>query len=703
MVLEEEKSIETQDTNIPVRVQRLINTPNNFKAGTVANYLENWERLTSNNLVLNVIKGVKVQNVDNIVLPLPRKEIKFNSEEQILIDKEINNFLKKEIIHEVSSTELIDESCISNVFLRPKPDGSYRMILNLKSFNSFITKQHFKMDSLNSVLTLIKKDCYFAKLDLKDAYYSIPIYKDHRKYFRFYFKETLYEFCALPQGYTDSPRLFTKILKVPLSSLRSSGFINSGYLDDIYLQGNTYEECLNNVNTTASMLDSLGFTIHQEKSNFVPSKRMEFLGFIMDSSTMLVYPNRKKVENIQNIGRSTLEKGNITIQQLAELIGHLVSVSPGNTYAPIFYKRLEILRNKALKLSKGRYEETISLPHHIREDILWWIDNVDKYPKNIQPTDYTHEMFTDASLQGYGVSFNNTKTGGLWNSEEKHYHINVLELLAVKYGLFSLCKHLKYEHIHLFSDNSVTVASINKKGSCKNLLNNITRDIWLFCMNRHIMLTVSHIPGKNNTIADHLSRCQKAELEWHLNPRYFKRITEIFGSVNIDLFASRLNYQLKPYVSWQPDPDAFFINAFHLNWQPYFGFCFPPFSIIPRILQKIEREEADILLIVPWWTSQTWFPKLGSLLTNNPVLLPQSKKLLILPTDRDKIHPLHPKLKLVACKLSGKHSKTSTFLKKQQTLYLVHGEKAHQSNMPHIQNNSLSFVVNNKLIRVNRL
>lgn len=53
---------------------------------------------------------------------------------------------------------------------------------------------------------------------------------------------------------------------------------------------------------------------------------------------------------------------------------------------------------------------------------------------------------------------------------------------------------------------------------------------------------------------------------------------------NIDLFASWLNHKLKPFVAYQPDPEAEAINAFSISWKPYLFYAFPPFSIAPLVL-----------------------------------------------------------------------------------------------------------------------
>ena len=94
------------------------------------------------------------------------------------------------------------------------------MILNLKGLNSHIEYHHFKMDSLWSAARLMTPQCYMASLDLKDAYYSVPIADEHRKYLRFYWKGQLFQYTCLPNGLSSAPRYFAIILKPVYSTLR---------------------------------------------------------------------------------------------------------------------------------------------------------------------------------------------------------------------------------------------------------------------------------------------------------------------------------------------------------------------------------------------------------------------------------------------------------------------------------------------------
>ena len=84
-------------------------------------------------------------------------------------------------------------------------------------------------------------------------------------------------------------------------------------------------------------------------------------------------------------------------------------------------------------------------------------------------------------------------------------------------------------------------------------------------------------------------------------------------------------------------------------------YIFPPFNLFPRVLKKLKEEgTVRALVIVPEWTTQTWFPKLEKMRVGDPVHLKPSKTLLVLPSDTTAIHPLYPELSLMACILSGK-------------------------------------------------
>jgi hypothetical protein len=202
------------------------------------------------------------------------------------------------------------------------------------------------------------------------------------------------------------------------------------------------------------------------------------------------------------------------------------------------------------------------------------------------------------------------------------------------------------------------VAYVTNYGGCKSReCNNIAREIWLWAIERNNWLSSSHIPGMTNNCADSLSRKFNPDTEWKLNTDIFNRVihTLVFEP-NIDLFASRLNYQLKPFVSYRPDPESIATDAFSIeNWGVWKFYAFPPFSVICVALQKVLKDKATGIIIVPNWPTQPWYPKLLKMLIKPPMFLSRKMKLLTAPQDHTIVHPLHAKLDLLACLISGQH------------------------------------------------
>lgn len=131
--------------------------------------------------------------------------------------------------------------------MRKKKSGKYSMISNLKGLNKHIEKHHFKMDTLWSAVRLMTPNYFLASIDSKDAYYVVPIAEEHRKYLRFYWQGSLYQYTCMPNELSCAPRCFTKLLKPVYSTLRQHGHLNVGYIDDSYLQGSDTEECMLNI------------------------------------------------------------------------------------------------------------------------------------------------------------------------------------------------------------------------------------------------------------------------------------------------------------------------------------------------------------------------------------------------------------------------------------------------------------------------
>ena len=604
---------------IPTLIAYLVTQTCCFKSGRLAQFVHCWQRITSDTEILQMVSGQYIEFDTKPCQTRPPAVKCFSAEENAIISKEVANLLKKAVVVETSHEP---GEFISSVFVRPKKDGSHRMILNLKNLNKHVQYNHFKMDTLQSVISLITPNCYMASVDLKDAYYSVPIAVSDQKYLKFKWGGKLYQFTCFPNGLALCPRKFTKLMKPAYSVLRQLGHINSPYIDDSYLQGGSYEECLANVLDTVKMFLSLGFILHPQNSVFIPTQKLVFLGFVLDSVQRKIYLTNEKVDKLKSICTKLIKAKETTIREVSRALGYMVSSFPGVMYGPLYFRQLEREKTLALRYSKGDYDACMVVSDKAGSELLWWNTHLEASYNIISHGEPTVVMSTDASSTGWGCALHDTSTGGHWTAEEARNHINYLELLAIYLALISFSSIINGQHVKVMVDNMTALSDVNHMGTSQNL----AKEIWLWCAQRNIWLTAVHIPGVENVEADKQSRRSHSQLEWTLDRTIFRDcINAAKVEPNIDLFASRINHQLQPYVSWHPDPGAVAIDAFHLSWKQYVPYMFPPFSLISRVLQKIQQEKVQGIIIVPKWPTQTWWPVLMRMLVDNPVLLPKRK------------------------------------------------------------------------------
>lgn len=505
---------------------------------------------------------------------------------------------------------------ISSVFLRPKPNGKMRLILNLKHLNKSVHTKHFKLEDFRTAIKLTTRDCYMGKLDLKDAYFLIKIHRESRKYLRFFWEGILYEFNVLPFGLSTAPYIFTKIMKPVVKLLRAGGLISTIYLDDLLLLGQTHQECLQNITITKKLLTALGFIINNEKSILIPSTSCKFLGYIIDSHAFQVsLPAEKQSKLIKEITKM-LNCKRCKIRQFAQLVGSLIAACPAIEYGMLYTKEFE--RHKFLSLKNhGDYEQYMSIPTYLHSDLKWWVKAINSSIRQIRINDYHMEIFTDASTTGWGTACGNDTASGVWSQEERVKHINELELLAAFFGLKIFAKNLKDRQILLRVDNTTAISYINRMGGVQfPHLTKIAKSIWQWCEIRRLYIHAAYIKSSENETADAESRRVHPDIEWELSDDCFQSIVHQFGHPVVDLFASRVNNKCTNYVSWHRDPDALAINAFTLNWSHWFFYAFPPFAIILKVLMKIISDKARGIVVVPKWPSQAWYPIFQRLLTS---------------------------------------------------------------------------------------
>ena len=162
-----EKGSEAEQQPILQEVNVSTNTSCTFVAGKIKYYYNNWKNITNDRFILDIVKyGLKIDFKSKPQLANVPK-IPHNAKDISIINLEINKLLKKGVITKCQKEE---DDFISTVFVREKKDGTFRTILNLKYLNEFVEYKHFKMESLEDVFKIIKKDVWKASVDLKDTF-----------------------------------------------------------------------------------------------------------------------------------------------------------------------------------------------------------------------------------------------------------------------------------------------------------------------------------------------------------------------------------------------------------------------------------------------------------------------------------------------------------------------------------------------------
>ena len=356
----------------------------------------------------------------------------------------------------------------------------------------------------------------------------------------------------MPNGLSSAPRLFTNILKPVYAHLRLLGHLACGYIDDSIFMAHTFDSCQDSIRYADSLFRSIGFYINYDKSELYPTQEIEHLGFVLNSARMTVTLTEAKRVKLLNKCKQVLVDNGRTIRSVAEIIGLIVSSFTGAEYGRLHFRQLEADKVRALKETAGDFDSGCYLSDEAKSEITWWIDNVASVSRNIDHGNWIFTLSTDASENGWVLEAIDTEsrlqsTGGRWNEYEKLDHINVLEMKAGLFGLRSFSEALSNTHVKLNMDSTTAVASLrNMGGSTSRKCNALAQTVWEFCQKHQIWLTAAHLPGHLNVLADEKSRVFNDKTEWKLNQKVYQDIVHTFMIPDIDLFASRLNFNLSP-------------------------------------------------------------------------------------------------------------------------------------------------------------
>ncbi len=209
-----------------------------------------------------------------------------------------------------------------------------------------------------------------TKIDLKDAYFTIPIHTTSRSVLHFSTEQNLYEFSCLPFGLPCAPWVFTKTLKPALTLLKELGIRLVAYIDDIFVLA---EIAKDHTSALIYLLENLGYIVHPEKTVTVPSQEIEFLGMVVDSSTMeLRLPGQKLKKLRLETAKIKDQSATPSARELSRLLGKFNSVTRAVPPSPQFCRAIQRDLAIALEKSNQSYNAPCQLSPASKEELDWW-------------------------------------------------------------------------------------------------------------------------------------------------------------------------------------------------------------------------------------------------------------------------------------------------------------------------------------------
>lgn len=623
--------------------------------GRLQDFLPGWESISNNKWILSLIKeGLRIPFCSLPPTLFRVTDLSAIQKEHAALLAEVQSLLQKKVLTPVPQKER-GMGFYSSLFLVKKPNGSFRVIINLKPLNKFIPYQKFKMETLKSTLNLLSPGCFMASIDLKDAYYHVPIHADSQQFLRVAIKSDAgiihLQYRALPFGISLAPRVFTKVIAEMASHIREGVGVFVPYLDDFLLIGKSFQSVQTQVNRTLEILQKLGWILNPEKSSLVPSQRRKFLGIILDSSLQKCFLPQEKVLNIQRTVREIRARTFVSIREGMSLLGLMTAAIPAVPWAQFHSRPLQLQILNDWDHSDTGLDKKLRLTADTSSSLRWWekISHLSiGSPWGNLPT---KSLTTDASPRGWGAHLDGSLFQGSWDDKMREESSNFRELLAVLESVRAAVVRLRGFHVKIFSDNSTTVAYINRQGGTRNAaLMGLAYKIFAIAEKEFLSISAVHIKGKLNTKADFLSRHTLHQSEWCLNREVFTMITHLWGTPSIDLFASRRNRQVDTFCSLDPREGPWAVDALSIVWYWDLAYAFPPLPLIPRVLKKIKAEKARVIVIAPFWPKRAWFSMLWEMSLTDPWVLPNREDLLFQgPVSHPQVKGLH----LTAWNLKG--------------------------------------------------
>ena len=164
-------------------------------------------------------------------------------------------------------------------------------------------------------------------LDLQDAYLQVPVHPSSRRYLRFCVGESVFQFRALCFGLSTALQTFTLVMALVSSIMHCRGFRILRYLDDWLVLGSSYQEIVRARDFLLWLCHQLGIQVNIPKSFLTPTQSLDYLGMMIRTVPLRVFPTLKRVQKLSSLLKSFLSDNLHPLSVWRQLLGVMSSVS----------------------------------------------------------------------------------------------------------------------------------------------------------------------------------------------------------------------------------------------------------------------------------------------------------------------------------------------------------------------------------------
>lgn len=536
-----------------------------------------------------------------------------------------------------------------------KENGKKRLCWNGRPVNAYLPQQHFKMEHAEEAARMMRKGDWMFTLDFKSGYHQCPVKPWFRKFLCFEWQGKVYQWQVLPFGLSTAPRAFTKLCRRLLQRWRALGIRCSNYIDDFIFFASSYERALEIRARVLADLTAMGWFISPGKSMLRPGTMVEYLGLVFCSvpEPHVRIPERKvaKARDLFNgVLSKAIEVGPAGVEQqrvrttgvhLSRALGFLQSVRLAIPVVPVFTRELYSCMNTLPKDGDGafQYNSLVPLTAAALEECRFWQGCLQHWNGFVlPPLAVSRVLYTDGCGGGFGALVHRVLgrveeeasllLGGSWEADMSVDSV-VTELEGLWRSVTGAGPELYGQTVLHRTDSISTYSVVTKGGTSRSArLTAVVRRLQVYCMLHDITLAAQYV-GAGVIIrsgADALSRSADVSDGAMLNPRVFERLWRVWGPFEADMFASAATVQAGPgseslpYWSMFADGRSVGVDALTANWgQMGRVYAFPPVALVGTVLRLAKEQGARVLLIVPDWPGQWWWPFLQEQAAMAPV------------------------------------------------------------------------------------